>query len=218
MSRPVIFWGATGQARVLREAIDGTDLELVALFDNNPAVVSPFVDVPLFIGTSGFESWHATAPAATGAVVAIAGARGRDRLSVQRWLESQALEPLTVVHRTAFVARNATIGKGSQVLAHAKVCVDAVLGEACILNTGASVDHECVLGDGVHVSAGAVLAGLVRVGDCSLIAVGATVLPRITIGRDVVVGAGAVVTRDVPDGVIVVGSPARVLRKNDDAP
>jgi acetyltransferase-like isoleucine patch superfamily enzyme len=40
----------------------------------------------------------------------------------------------------------------------------------------------------------------------------ATLFP-VTIGRNAVVGAGAVVTKDVPDNCIVVGNPARVLRK-----
>ena len=37
------------------------------------------------------------------------------------------------------------------------------------------------------------------------------VLPGVTIGNDVVIGAGSVVTHDVPDGVVVVGNPARVV-------
>ncbi len=37
--------------------------------------------------------------------------------------------------------------------------------------------------------------------------------PGVTIGRDTVVGAGAVVTRDLPDGVLAVGNPARVIRQ-----
>jgi tetrahydrodipicolinate N-acetyltransferase len=36
------------------------------------------------------------------------------------------------------------------------------------------------------------------------------------IGRDALVGAGAVVVRDVPDGVVVAGNPARILRRVDD--
>ena len=41
---------------------------------------------------------------------------------------------------------------------------------------------------------------------------GVIVLPGVTIGAGTVVGAGAVVTRDLPPGVVAVGSPARVLR------
>jgi serine acetyltransferase len=38
-------------------------------------------------------------------------------------------------------------------------------------------------------------------------------LPRIRIGKDAIVGAGAVVISDVPDGVTVVGVPARPITK-----
>ena len=41
---------------------------------------------------------------------------------------------------------------------------------------------------------------------------GAILCPAIEIGEDAFVGAGAVVTKDVPPRVVVVGSPARVLR------
>lgn len=40
----------------------------------------------------------------------------------------------------------------------------------------------------------------------------ATILPGIVIGSQAFVGAGAVVTKDVPDGALVVGNPARILR------
>ena len=42
----------------------------------------------------------------------------------------------------------------------------------------------------------------------------ALVLDRRSIGRDVIVGAGSVVTRDVPDGKVAYGSPARIVRDN----
>jgi acetyltransferase-like isoleucine patch superfamily enzyme len=44
---------------------------------------------------------------------------------------------------------------------------------------------------------------------------GATILSNVTIGERAIVGAGSVVTRDVPPDVIVVGNPARVLRRVD---
>ena len=41
---------------------------------------------------------------------------------------------------------------------------------------------------------------------------GVIVCPGVTIGADTVVGAGSVVVRDLPAGVVAVGSPARVVR------
>lgn len=40
----------------------------------------------------------------------------------------------------------------------------------------------------------------------------ATLLPGVVIGENALVGAGAVVTRDVPDGAVVIGNPARVIK------
>ena len=53
----------------------------------------------------------------------------------------------------------------------------------------------------------------ITIGDNVWLGGGAIVCPGVTVGADTVVGAGAVVTRDLPAGVVAVGSPARVLRE-----
>ena len=53
----------------------------------------------------------------------------------------------------------------------------------------------------------------ITVGDNVWLGGGAILCPGVTIGDDTVVGAGAVVMRDLPAGVVAVGSPARVLRE-----
>lgn len=55
--------------------------------------------------------------------------------------------------------------------------------------------------------------GPVTIGDDSWIGAGVIILPGITIGKGCIVGAGSVVTRNVPDCTVVVGNPARVLKK-----
>ncbi len=52
----------------------------------------------------------------------------------------------------------------------------------------------------------------VHIGKNCWLGAGVIVLPGITIGDNVVVGAGSVVTKDLPDNVVAVGNPCRVLR------
>ena len=52
----------------------------------------------------------------------------------------------------------------------------------------------------------------VHIGKNCWIGAGAILLPGVTLGDNVVVGAGSVVTKDLPDNVVAVGNPCRVLR------
>ena len=53
----------------------------------------------------------------------------------------------------------------------------------------------------------------VRIGRNCWIGAGAVIVPGVTVGDNVVIGAGSVVTKDIPDGVVAVGNPCRMLRK-----
>lgn len=53
----------------------------------------------------------------------------------------------------------------------------------------------------------------VRIGENTWIGAGAVIVPGVTVGKNCVIGAGSVVTRDIPDGVVAVGNPCRVLRE-----
>jgi sugar O-acyltransferase (sialic acid O-acetyltransferase NeuD family) len=212
--RDIILWGASGQARVLREFVETGERKIIAVFDNNREVDPPFPDIPLFYGRDGFESWlgEQRGRKRLGCLAAIGGSRGRDRSVIQAYLESFGIVSPVVVHPRAFVARDAVIGDGSQILSQCAVCAGTTLGRSCIVNTGATVDHECRLGDGVHIGPGAHLASSVVVEDFATVFSGGVVIPGILIGRHAIVGAGAVVTRNVTPFSVVAGNPARVIK------
>ena len=52
----------------------------------------------------------------------------------------------------------------------------------------------------------------VHIEECVWIGAGVIVLPGVTIGRNSVIGAGSVVTKDIPENVVAVGNPCRVMR------
>lgn len=119
-----------------------------------------------------------------------------------------------VKHPSAVVARSARIGVGTVVLAGAIVSPEAEIGKVVILNTACSVDHHCVIGDAAHICPGARLAGRVTVGRGAWIGIGAVIRQGISIGAFAYVGAGAVVVKDVEPGTMVVGNPARYLKRS----
>ena len=206
----IVLWGATGHAKVLHEALANSGIRIVALVDNRE-LVSPISGIPVLRGESGLEMWLANRGMSSQMrfAVAVGGAHGDDRLALFGLMRRHGLQAQTIIHRNAFVAADAFLGEGCQVLAVAAVCTHARLGDAVIVNTSASIDHDCVIGNGVHIAPGARLAGEVVVGARAFVGTGAVVLPRLRIGEDAVVGAGAVVTRDVQAGVTVIGNPAR---------
>lgn len=55
----------------------------------------------------------------------------------------------------------------------------------------------------------------ITIGNNVWIGGGVQVLPGVTIGHDTVIGAGSIVVKDIPDGVIAVGNPCRVIRAID---
>lgn len=91
---------------------------------------------------------------------------------------------------------------------------NAFIPEFSVLEAGAWVGPNVVLTNARYpLGAGvkeALRGPLIR--ERAKIGANATLLPGVVIGRDALVGAGSVVVEDVPDGKVVVGNPARVVR------
>ena len=211
--KKLIVWGATGQSIVLEEFLS-EEYDILAIFDNNKKVKSPFENVPIYYGWDGFKEWKKNnIETDVYFIVAISGANGIDRVEVSRIIKKEGLKPIFAIHPTSYIAASAKVSEECQILPNVTIGARAFIGQNTIVNTSASIDHECVLGEGVHIGPGAKLAGCVEVGDYSFIGTNATILPRIKIGKNSIIGAGAVVTKDVPDDVIAYGNPCQVINK-----
>jgi acetyltransferase EpsM len=137
------------------------------------------------------------------------------RLRLATIATNQGFALATLVHPSAVIAQDVTVGIGTVIAATAVVNPGSTVGKLVIINTSASVDHECVIGDGAHIGPGANLGGRVIVGSGAWVGIGASVKDKVRIGAGAVVGAGSVVVRDIPDGVVAYGCPARVRRKTE---
>jgi carbonic anhydrase/acetyltransferase-like protein (isoleucine patch superfamily) len=130
------------------------------------------------------------------------------------------------IDSTAWVADNATVIGRVAMAAHASVWYGAVLrGDTDWLMIGRNTNVQdnsvlhadagvpLTLGDNVSVGHQVMLHGC-TVGDGCLIGIQSVILNHARIGRNCIVGAGALVTegKEFPDGALIVGSPAKVVR------
>jgi len=151
-----------------------------------------------------------------GALVAMGDNSARRATAERLAREVPDLRFITAVHPSAAVAKDASLGPGTVVMAQAAVNSDAVVGAHCILNTGSSLDHDCHMDDFASLAPGVAVGGNARIGECSAVSIGAAVLHGVSVGAHTVVGAGAVVLKDLPGHCVAYGVPARMVRTRDE--
>ena len=116
----------------------------------------------------------------------------------------------------AKVTGDVALGKGVSVWHNAVIRGDdgaIVVGDNTNIQDCAVLHEKTTVGKGCTIGHGAIVHGC-TVGDNTLVGMGAIILNGARIGNDCIVGAGALVTgkMDAPDGSMVLGSPAKVVR------
>ena len=136
------------------------------------------------------------------------------RKGVQKRLEGENFNIITLIHPNAVVSRRVGIGLGSVIMAGVVINSDTSIGKGCIINTGASIDHDGQIKEYVHISVGAHIAGDVVVESGCWVGAGAVVINDICICKECVIGAGAIVIRNITEPGTYIGVPARKLKGN----
>lgn len=193
------LYGASGHAKVIIDILRANDIPIEGLFDDN-ASLGQLLGYPVF------------RPSKVKGPLIISIGNNQIRRKIARQLD---VVWGMAIHPTAVISEKAEICEGTVVMQGTVIQSCARIGRHCIINTGASVDHECLIGDFVHISPHSTLCGNVQVEEGAWIGAGAVVIPGVKIGKWSVIGAGAVVVTDVPDRVIAVGVPAKIIRSTN---
>lgn len=122
----------------------------------------------------------------------------------------------TLIHPDVYIPKNTKIGNGVVIQAGCFVSVGVTIEDYVFLQPKAAIGHDCVIGEGCIISTFDSIAGAVHIGKYSYLGLGVLVKELISIGEYSIIGMGAVVFKDVPDEVIAMGNPARVMKKNEE--
>ena len=119
----------------------------------------------------------------------------------------------TIVHPTASVSRMATLGRGTVVFQNVTITSNAAVGDHVVILPNSVVSHDVVVGDYTCIAGGVCISGGVRIGTACYIGTNSSIIGGVVVGDGCMVGMGSVVLADVRAGSVVVGNPARLLRR-----
>ncbi len=204
--RPFIILGGGGHARVVASTLRRLNRTILGFTD--PREKASFGKEVEHLGGDAILEEYAP----TEVALAVGVGSSRDTTRHAHLFDEQRNDNFdfpSLIHPDAFVAPEAHVGFGAQVMAGAVVQPGATLAENVIVNTNASIDHDSEIARHVHVAPGATISGHVSLDRRVHVGTGASIVQGIHVGARSVVGAGAVVINDVPPESIVVGVPAR---------
>lgn len=204
-----ILFGAGGHAKVVLDILRAKGERVIGFLDNNTQV-EEWNHIKVLGGMDQISEIMERY-SNTSFIVTIGD--NYIRKKIVESLGQKGLKFGTAIHPSAVIGSNVLIGEGTVIMPNVVINADTVIGEHVIVNTSASIDHDCLVHEFVHISPGVNMAGGGVVGSFSHIGIGASLIPRVKVGDDTIVGAASCVIRDLPDRVVAVGSPAKVIKK-----
>lgn len=120
----------------------------------------------------------------------------------------------TLVHPSAIIPKGmCKIGNGVLIAPLAQLSPDTTLEDNCMMLANSFLGHDSTLKRFAHLASNSTVGANVTVGRACHIGTNCTIREKIKIGDFCLIGSGAVVLKDVEAHSIMVGNPAKLLRK-----
>ncbi len=202
MKNRLVIIGAGGHGKVIADIAVKNGYRNICFVDDS--VAGACMGIPI-VGTT--EKIKSLNDGGTDFIIAIGNNESR-----KAFAEKFSVNWISLIHPSAQIAMNVTIGNGTVIMANAVVNVGSAVGKHCIINTGAIVEHDNVIEDYVHIAPRVTLGGTVRVGKLTHVGIATTVNNNLEICENTMIGAGTVVVSNVEQCGTYIGVPARKLK------
>ncbi|MEA5009350.1 acetyltransferase [Clostridium tyrobutyricum] len=208
--KKIVLIGAGGHCKVIIDIIKSTDeYKIIGIIDIKAS--GELLDIPIMgndaILQGVYDSGVDYAFIGIGALYDI-----NMRNIIYSKLKSIGFKLPVLIHKDSIISPYAHVGDGTCIMAGAIVNAGAHIGENCIINTGSVIEHDCKIGNNTHVSPNAALSGGTKIGCNTHIGIGSSIIQGVTIGDNVTIGAGSVVIENIPDNVVSVGVPSKIIK------
>ncbi len=141
----------------------------------------------------------------------------KERLSILKGLLGHIGDDEIIINQPFYCDYGKQISVGRRFFANFNLTIldeaSVTIGDDCFIGPNVSIYTACHSTDPVERNTRMEWAEPVTIGDNVWIGGSVTILPGVTIGNNVTIGAGSVVTKDIPDNVVAVGNPCKVIKR-----
>lgn len=141
----------------------------------------------------------------------------KERLSILKGLLGHIGDDEIIINQPFYCDYGKQISVGRRFFANFNLTIldeaSVTIGDDCFVGPNVSIYTACHSTDPVERNTRMEWAEHVTIGDNVWIGGSVTILPGVTIGNNVTIGAGSVVTKDIPDNVVAVGNPCKVIKR-----
>jgi sugar O-acyltransferase (sialic acid O-acetyltransferase NeuD family) len=119
----------------------------------------------------------------------------------------------TIIHPSATVSKMAKLGYGTVVFQNVTITSNVSIGNHVIILPNTVISHDDYVGDYTCIAGGVCISGGVTIGKSCYLGTNSTIIGNISIGDHCLVGMGSLVIDSLDGNCVVVGNPAKYLRK-----
>jgi len=210
--KDIIIYGSGGLAKETVELIEDINItkriwNIIGYIDDTKSESNESVNGYNILGSQEILK---NVSNSTYIVIAVSDPSAKEH--IYKTIQKYNLKYATLVHPTAKIAKNATIGEGSIISIDCLVSVNVSIGNHVFLNMRTVVGHDSKIDDFSSCLVNCVIAGNVTIKKGALLGSGCVIMEKKEIGEKAKISMGSVVNFDVEESTVVMSRPSKCMR------
>ena len=219
MTEKVVIIGGKGTAVVIAEQIYdaherfGMDIEVLGFAFDDPAYKDGINGWPVLCGTREAYDMFKHDESVKFVFALYRSDILKERIALRDSLNIPINRFLSFRHPSAYVAKSAQLGQANIILANCAINNNVVMGNYNTMQTGSLIGHDTHIGNNNFIAAHTCIGSNLKIGNGNFTGLNCSIKNFVVMGDYDLIGMASNVGKDVSDGNILIGNPAKPLVK-----